>query len=187
MKPMTDRDRMQLLQRMVNTFASDIDVVRSCVAAGRAPERALRSLAASLIYVVDRLDLVPDDMAGIGIADDAAVLRLAARVAVHNGADDPEIRRLAAESAEVAEIYGPLLRPLEEHLDRLEWDVRFGKPPLDLLRDREMGTSLWNEIGRRIATYRSTVLIDPAQGDPANFIKVLRRLTQVRLKTSAVA
>jgi uncharacterized membrane protein YkvA (DUF1232 family) len=178
---------MQLLQRMVNTFASDIDVIRNCVAAGRAPERALRSLAASLIYVVDRLDLVPDDMVGIGIADDAAMLRLAARIAMQYGADDAPVRRLAAESAEVAEIYGSLLRPLEDYLNRLEWDVKFGKAPLDLLRDPEMAISLWKEIGRRISEYRSTQLIDPARGDAANFILGLRRVVKARLKNSGVA
>ena len=180
---MTDAERLQLLQGMVDRFAEDVASVQNGIADARTPEIARRSLGAALIYVIERMDLIPDHIEGLGVADDAAVVRLAAKTAVSYGADDPGLRRLAGEAADVAEILDDLIGPLEDYLNKLEWQAAKGKTPADVIADPDSRMQLWRELAQRIKSYKTHSLTE-THGDEANVIKVLRRLIRARLASA---
>ena len=71
-----------MVRRMVDGFSADVEAVQVGVVDTRTPEPARQVLAAGLAYIAEAGDLISDDLAGIGIMDDAAILRLAARGAV---------------------------------------------------------------------------------------------------------
>jgi uncharacterized membrane protein YkvA (DUF1232 family) len=183
---MTDGERTEILQRMIDGFARDVPALQGAIADGRTPELARRSLAAALVYVVDRFDLVPDHLEGVGLADDAAVLRLAAKHAVSYGADDPGLRRLAGEAADLGDLFGELVGPLEDYLNRLQWTAADGRTPADVLADPESRVKLWQELTRRVEGYRAHKVV-PAGGDPAKALRVLRSLLKARLEKAGFA
>ncbi len=186
----SDEELVERLQRMVDHFSADVEAVQVGLADGRTPEQARRALTAALLYVVERFDLVPDHIAGLGTTDDAAVLRLAAKTAVSYGADDPEMRRLAGEAADLSDIFGELMGPLEDYLNRLQWgsaqtSASEDKTPADVLADPDSRVRLWRDLGLKLASYRPRPLVGP-HGDASNVLRVLRRLVKARLEKAGL-
>ena len=72
-------DKIQVLQRFVDSFPADLLAVRDALGDASTPEAAQKFLIGGLNYAMDMLDIYPDNNKGIGIADDAMVLRLAAK------------------------------------------------------------------------------------------------------------
>jgi uncharacterized membrane protein YkvA (DUF1232 family) len=177
---MTDAERITVLQGMMDTFTADVVALQVAVADGRTPDLARRALAAALVYVVNRFDLVPDHLEGVGLADDAAVLRLAAKNAVSYGADDPELRRIAGEASDLHDVFGELVGPLEDYLNKLQWQATDGKTPADVIADPTSRVALWQELSRRIDTYKPQRVVAEG-GDPAKQMKVLASLLRSRL------
>jgi uncharacterized membrane protein YkvA (DUF1232 family) len=183
---MTETETVARLQRMVDSLAGDIEGLQVALADARTPDAARRVLGAALIYVVDRFDLVPDHIAGIGLADDATVLRLAAKVAVSYGADDAALRRLASEAADLAAAWGDLLGPLEDYLNQLQWHAAPGKTPAEVIADPEMRVQLWRDLGARARDHRPQPLAGGQHGDAANVLGLLRRLVRARLQKAGL-
>jgi uncharacterized membrane protein YkvA (DUF1232 family) len=177
---MTDAERVEVLQRMIDRFVDDVTAMQAASADTRVPEGARRALAAALVYVVDRFDLVPDHIDGLGAADDAAVIRLAAKNAVSYGANDAGVRRLAAEAADLTEIWTDLLLPLEDYLNRLQWQAADGKTPAEIIGDAESRVKLWRELGQRLKSYKTAPLVGTR--DATEVLKTLRKLVRARLQ-----
>ena len=135
-----------LVLTMVDGFSADVEVLQVGVVDARTPDAARRVLAAALAYVGEAGDLISDDIAGIGIMDDAAILRLAARGAVAAGADDDQLRRLADEAEKLAYIFGDLVFKLEEMLAFLQRPDARGQTPADLIADPERRMELWRQL-----------------------------------------
>src|SRR5262245_573815 len=86
-RPMTkNEDIIAVLQRMVDGYADAIDTVLNALADETAPPEARRVLCGVLNYALDLLDIFPDHYKGLGVADDAMVLRIGAEQAVAAGA-----------------------------------------------------------------------------------------------------
>lgn len=176
---------LEAVQRMVDSFAADVEALQAAVADGRTPDMARRALAAALTYVLERFDLIPDHLEGLGRIDDAAVLRLCAKHAVSYGADDAALRRLAGESADLSDLFDDLLGPLEEHVNRLTFAKVQGKTPADLLVDPESRMQLWRDLAQRLKDYRSVPLV-AVHGDAESVVKLVRRMVRARLKKAGL-
>jgi uncharacterized membrane protein YkvA (DUF1232 family) len=131
---------------MVDGFSDDVELLQVGVVDERTPEPARAVLAAALAYVGEAGDLISDDLPGIGIMDDAAIVRLGARAAVAAGADDPGLRRLADETENLAYIFGDLVFKLEEMLAFLQRPNPHGLTPADLIADPESRMFLWRQL-----------------------------------------
>jgi uncharacterized membrane protein YkvA (DUF1232 family) len=175
---------VQLLQRMVDGFAADVGAVQMGLAIGDTPDPARRPLAAALRYVLERFDLVPDHVDGLGVVDDAAVLRIAARHAVSYGADDGELRRLAGEAPALAAAFGDLFEPLEEYVTRLPHQALKGKTAGEVLADDETRVAMWQEVVVRVKTYQPHPLAN--HGAPEKVLKELRQMILPRLRKAGL-
>jgi uncharacterized membrane protein YkvA (DUF1232 family) len=174
-----------MLQSMVDTFAADVTAVQSALALAATPEPARRVLAAALVYMLERFDLVPDHLDGIGVVDDAAVLRLAARHAVSYGADDPDLRRLASQAASLRDVFGDMSAPLDEYVSRLSGRESRGKTPAEIVSDGEARMALWRELSSRLAVYEVQPLL--AEGtSPASVLDALRKMMAPRLRRAGL-
>jgi uncharacterized membrane protein YkvA (DUF1232 family) len=107
-------DKVSVLQRFVDSFPKDLLAVRAAVADASTPEAAQRFLIGGLNYALDMLDIFPDNHKGIGIADDAMVLRLAAKLAKNAGSADPAVDALALDANNVTALIEDLSGPLEK-------------------------------------------------------------------------
>jgi uncharacterized membrane protein YkvA (DUF1232 family) len=151
-EPLMAKDMIsQIVSRMVEGFAADVGVVQVGVVDGRTPEAARRVLAAGLAYMAEPSDLISDDLAGIGIMDDAAILRLAARDAIAAGAIDEGLRRLGGEAEDLAYVFGDLVIKLEELLAFLPRPDANGRTPVDVIGDPDLRVALWRQISETLS------------------------------------
>lgn len=169
-----------ILARMVDGFSADVEAVQAGVIDGRTPAPARTVLAAALVYVADPVDLMPDHLEGMGLIDDAAMLRIAARAAARAGAADPALRRLALEAEELILVFGDLVDLLEAHLTgRTGPDAR-GRTPDHIINDSEGRVELWNALNKRREGFSKHALVVQAM-DPADVIRTLQPLVRARL------
>jgi uncharacterized membrane protein YkvA (DUF1232 family) len=178
---MSDSEVVALLQQMVDNFQQDVTAIQAAIADGRTPDMARRPLATALAYVLERFDLIPDHLDGVGVVDDASVLRLCAKHAVSYGSDDPDLKRLAGEAAKLADLFDDLLAPLEEHVNQLASQRTEGRTPAETLADPKARMQLWKDIGQKMKAFKPTQLL-AAGGDPAEIVKQVRKMVRARLK-----
>lgn len=110
-------DRLSLidtLNRWVIELPKDAEVLRQVLLDHRTGSRARRVAAGALGYLLRKIDLIPDHFLGLGRADDAFVLRIAAAQALEAGLDQLadqsalEVLRLADEASLVQACLGGL-------------------------------------------------------------------------------
>ena len=175
-----------LIKRMVEGFSADVEAIQAGVIDGRTPAQARTILAAALVYVVEPIDLTPDHLEGLGLIDDAAMLRLAARTAVAHGAPDEGLKRLGLEAAELSLIFGDLVDSLFAYLERLTGPDRNGKTPDQIIVDPESRMALWRDLNRRREGFKTHSLVATAM-NPAELVKTMRTLVRGRLARSGIS
>src|SRR5688572_22262988 len=94
-------DSLAVLERFVNGYTDAVAVAMDALTDEQTPEAARRVLAGTLNYVLDLLDIFPDHYQGLGVADDAMLLRLGAKKAVAAGATQAGLKDLAAETSDI--------------------------------------------------------------------------------------
>jgi uncharacterized membrane protein YkvA (DUF1232 family) len=163
----------------IETFKGWADSVREDVAALKtlleqdgADLEARRLAAASLGYLVTRLDLVPDWNEGIGALDDVMVLRTCAQLAsTHKQGALPHVAevtlaRLCNEADHIAHYLGKeLYDKFRAYCARLtETSVR-GRTPQQVVNDVAARTALYGEVEDEIKKRVPVVLSDPADAE----------------------
>jgi uncharacterized membrane protein YkvA (DUF1232 family) len=111
---LTVEDKVFVLQRFVNSYAQDLLVLHSALGDPTTPEEAKRFLIGGLNYALDKLDMFPDHRGGMGIADDAIVLRIAAKLARGAGAKYAALEALALDANNIINLFSDLAGPLEK-------------------------------------------------------------------------
>jgi uncharacterized membrane protein YkvA (DUF1232 family) len=145
---LTEEDKLQILQRFVDSYPTDLIAVRDASHDGSTPEAAQRFLIGGLNYALDMLDIYPDHSKGIGLADDAIVLRLAAKLAFAAGAKHPTIEALAADAKHVSTIFEDLAAPFEKLVAQFpDREVR-GRTAAAILSHKDTRIMFDADIGR---------------------------------------
>ncbi len=181
----TAEQKVTILQRFVDRYADDLRVVVAAVEDATTPAAAQRVLIGGLNYGLDQLDMFPDHFKGLGIADDAIVLRLAAKAAVAAGASDPALAGLADEAGDVAAVF-------EDQADRLEQlvatlpdrDVR-GRTADKILSHGDSRINFVADVGREAKRHKAGA-IDVTGGAERAIIE-LRKMTEAGLKKAGIA
>lgn len=180
----TAEHKVEILQRFVDRYADDVRVVLAAFGDSGTPAAAQRVLAGGLNYGLDMLDIFPDHYKGLGIADDAVVLRLAAKLAVAAGAADPALAGLADEVADVAAVFDDLAAPLEVLVGKLaDREVR-GRTADRIVEHKDTRAAFVNDVGREAKKHVSSP-IDMAGGAERAIIE-LRKMTEHGLKKAGV-
>jgi uncharacterized membrane protein YkvA (DUF1232 family) len=107
-------DKVFVLQRFVNSYAADLLTLHAALNDPSTPEAARRHLIGGLNYALDKIDMLPDHRGPIGIADDAIVLRIAAKLARAAGAKHAGLEPLALDANNVINLFEDLAEPLEK-------------------------------------------------------------------------
>jgi len=148
------------------------------------PEPARRVLASVLNYVLDLLDIFPDQYQGLGVADDAILLRLGARQAVTAGASQGALRELAKEAADVETVLGDLAAQLEKYLDQLAGRAVRGRTVSQILSDKVVFGSFANDVQRQVATYKAKPIDATLSAD--YHVGELKRMVRSSLKKAGL-
>src|SRR4051794_38852172 len=108
---------IEKMRGWIDTFSADVSVLKSIVESAKAPADARAQAAASLNYLVTRMDLIPDWEETCGVVDDAMILRVAAALAAEKGLGELDasataaVGRLGNEAELIAEFLGPVVYP----------------------------------------------------------------------------
>lgn len=182
---MSAEDQLEILQTFVDRYALDLKVVQAALADAGTPPAAQRVLVGALQYGLDMLDMFPDHFKGLGIADDAIVLRLGARLAVAAGASDPALAGLADETGEIAKVFPDLVGPLEQLVAKLpEREVR-GRTTDRILSHKDTRLSFDSDVARE-AKRHTPQPVDMTGGAERAIIE-LRKMAEAALKKAGIA
>ena len=95
-----------------DTIRQDIDAYKALLESAKADAHSKKLAGAALLYLVSRMDLIPDWNEGIGVIDDVMVLRVcAAQIQGHDRgqiatAAEVALDRMANEADKISEFLG---------------------------------------------------------------------------------
>lgn len=137
---------IDLFNTWIDTLADDAGSLRAAAMADETPQDAKRLLVGGLSYLLRKIDIVPDYLTGVGVVDDAVILRTAAKLAVDAGLgslEDGAATRLT-ELAKSLDAMGDYLGDLQDKL------VAFTEAlPGETVRGRTADTVLDDESARQ--------------------------------------
>ena len=177
-------EKIQVLQRFVDNFPKDLVAVRAVVADANTPADAQRFLIGGLNYALDMLDIFPDNNKGIGIADDAMVLRLCAKLAHKAGALDPAIEALAVDANLVTALFEDLAAPLERLVSQFpDREVR-GRTATKIMGHKDTRVMFDADVGRE--AQRVVPAPIAMKEGPERTVTELRKMLEAALKRAGV-
>lgn len=181
---LTPEDKLQVLQRFVDSYPADLVAMRDAFTDMSTPEAAKRYLVGGLNYALDMLDIFPDNIKGIGIADDAMVLRLAAKLARGAGATHEAVERLAMDGNLVTMLFEDLAGPLEKLVSSFpDREVR-GRTAAKILSHKDTRVVFEADIGREAKRVKPAPI--GAGSDAAREIIELRKMLEHALKRAGL-
>lgn len=138
------------------TIRQDIDAYKALLES-KADEHSKKLAGAALLYMVSRMDLIPDWNEGIGVIDDVMVLRVCAQLTQgHDLASLPTaaqtaLARMSNEAEKISDFLGvALYDKLKAYCSKLADVAVRGRTPGALLDDatlrKALGTELEDEI-----------------------------------------
>jgi uncharacterized membrane protein YkvA (DUF1232 family) len=163
---------IETFKSWVDTYREDVTAVRALIESDKAHADARKLAAASLSYLVTRMDLVPDWNEGIGALDDVMVIRVCMGLASANPLGDlpgdAEIT-LAKLGNDAERIYdflgGELYDKLKAYCAKLtETSVR-GRTPANIVADAAARTSLYADVDEEMKRQGPVVIKDPADAE----------------------
>jgi uncharacterized membrane protein YkvA (DUF1232 family) len=135
------------------TIRQDIDAFKTLLESSKADAASKKLAGAALLYMVSRMDLIPDWNEGIGVIDDVMVLRVcAALTAGHNRGDlptsaDVALERMGNEADTIsAFLGGPLYDKLKSYCSKLGEQAVRGRSPQQLVDDANLRKALYTEL-----------------------------------------
>jgi len=175
--------KVAILQGFVDSYPEDLHVVLEALA-GEMPEAARRLLIGGLNYGLDMLDMFPDHFKGIGIADDAIILRLAAKQAVDAGASDGDLQALAGGAAQVAKVFDDLTAPLAQLVAKLPERTVRGRTVDRIVSHKDTRISFEADVAREAKKHTPKPI--EMEGGPERAIIELRKMIRHGLEKAGV-
>src|SRR5688572_4117738 len=135
------------------TIRQDIDAYKTLLESTKADAASKKLAGAAMLYMVSRMDLIPDWNEGIGVIDDVMVLRVCAQLtATHNRGDlptsaDVAFERMANEAEKITDFLGgPLYDKLKSYCSKLGEVAVRGRSPQQLIDDEKLRKALYAEV-----------------------------------------
>ena len=178
------QESLAVLTRFVDGYLDAVNVTLDALTDEKTPQPARRVLASVLNYVLDLLDIFPDHYQGLGVADDAMLLRLGARQAVTAGATQGPLRELAKESADVEKVMGELTAPLEKYIEQLGARTVRGRTVDQIVSDKVVFGSFVADVQRQVATYKPKPIDASLSAD--YHVGELKRMVKAALKKAGL-
>jgi uncharacterized membrane protein YkvA (DUF1232 family) len=132
---MNETELLQAMDEWVKNLAIDAKVMRATMDSAGVSREAKKYIIGGLSYLLRKVDIIPDYMGGIGVLDDASVMRIACMLALKEGAPSAsdEFKKLGQE-AELVKV------ALEGFYDKFEGYVI--NLPIEKIRNRNADTIL---------------------------------------------
>jgi uncharacterized membrane protein YkvA (DUF1232 family) len=176
--------QVTFLQQLIDELPTTARAIHDASAREELPTPARKVCVGALNYLLDLLDIFPDHYAGLGLADDASVLHLAAAQAIALGADDDGLRRAARHAEALLRLYGTLGPSFDKLVALLPTrDVR-GRTADAVLGSKDVRAMFDGDVRRSIAALKPAP-IDAKMGAEAA-IRELVKMTRNSLAKAGV-
>lgn len=132
---MNETELLQAMDEWVKNLAVDANVMRATIDVEGTSREAKKFIIGGLAYLLRKVDIIPDYMGGIGVLDDASVMRIACKLALDSGvpAASAEFKKLADESELVKVALDEFYGQFENYVKNL---------PIEKIRNRNADTIL---------------------------------------------
>ena len=154
------------------TIRQDIESYKVLLESAKADERSRRLAGAALLYLVSRMDLIPDWNEGIGALDDVMVLRVIAQLTQTSErgplptAAEICFERMANESEKITAFLGAGIHDkLRAYCARLAEQAVRGRTPAQLVDDADLRKALYDELEEEIKKSLPIVVENPAEAE----------------------
>ncbi|MBA3539350.1 MAG: DUF1232 domain-containing protein [Deltaproteobacteria bacterium] len=154
------------------SIRQDIDAFKAVLEAPKADEHSKKLAGAALLYMVSRMDLIPDWNEGIGVIDDVMVLRVCAQMTQsHERGDLPtaaevSLDRMANESDKIKDFLGSALYDkLKAYCAKLGDAPVKGRTPVQLATDPTARKALNIELEDELKKSVPIVINDPSDAE----------------------
>ncbi len=171
---------LETLQALVDGFAMDVGRVRAALADNKTSPPVQQSLVGALNYVLDAWDIFPDHYRGLGVVDDALVLRVAAHLAVAEGCQHRGLQSLAGEMKIVRALLEDLVEPLKALCQALPGREVKGRKAADILADADVRALFEADLNRLLKKHQPGP-IDVPPGGSAALLSELRKMARSAL------
>lgn len=164
--------QIDVFKGWAETIRQDIDAFKALLESGKADADSRKLAGAALLYLVSRMDLIPDWNEGIGVIDDVMVLRVCAQLTgTHKRGELPTsadiaIERMSNEADKIsAFLGGPLYDKLKAYCAKLADQAVRGRSPSQLVDDAELRTALYKELDEELKKTVPIVVNDPTDAE----------------------
>jgi len=163
---------IDVFKSWAETIRQDIDAYKALLESAGADRDSKKLAGAALLYMVSRMDLIPDWNEGIGVIDDVMVLRVCAQLTQGNArgtigsAADQALDRMANEADKITAYLGnPLYDKLKSYCSKLTDQAVRGKTPGALVDEPELRKALYVELDDEVKKTVPIVVNDPADAE----------------------
>jgi uncharacterized membrane protein YkvA (DUF1232 family) len=177
---MPDDAPLDTLQELVDGFSLDVGRVRAALADDKTEEAARKLLVGALCYVIDTWDMFPDHFRGVGVADDALVLRVASALALRAGASHRGLQYLAGQMNVVRTLLGDLADALEQFCVALPERTFGNRKVATILADADVRAVFESDLNRLGRKQTSVKIAAPPTGGPS-LVSELRKMMKSAL------
>jgi uncharacterized membrane protein YkvA (DUF1232 family) len=155
-----------------DTIRGDIDAFKALLESKKADTASKKLAGTALLYMVSRMDLIPDWNEGIGVIDDVMVLRVCAQLTEgHERGQLPTtaeaaLERMANEAEKItAFLGGPLYDKLKSYVSKLGDEKVRGRTPIQLADEESARKALYVELEDEVKKTVPIVINDPKDAE----------------------
>ncbi len=163
---------IDVFKSWAETIRPDIDAFKALPESAGADRDAKKLAGAALLYMVSRMDLIPDWNEGIGVIDDVMVLRVCAQLSQGHtrgklsSAADQALDRMANEADKIsAFLGGAIYDKLKAYCSKLGDQAVRGKTPGALADEPELRKALYIELDDEVKKTVPIVVNDPTDAE----------------------
>jgi uncharacterized membrane protein YkvA (DUF1232 family) len=163
---------IEVFKGWADTIRADIDAYKALLESKKADVHSKKLAGTALLYMVSRMDLIPDWNEGIGVIDDVMVLRVCAQLSQsHERGDLPTnaevaLDRMANEADKISAFLGAsLYDKLKAYCQKLGDQAVRGRTPAQLFEDEAARKSLWVELEDELKKTVPIVINDPVDAE----------------------
>lgn len=163
---------IDVFKSWADTIRQDIDAFKALLESADADDHCKKTAGTALLYLVSRMDLIPDWNEGIGVIDDVMVLRVCAQLAQGHkhaklpGNADASLERMAKDAEKIsAFLGGGLYDKLKQYCSKLADQAVRGRTPQQLIEDQAARTALYTELEDELKKSVPIVVNDPADAE----------------------
>lgn len=158
---------IETFKRWAETIRQDTEAFKALLESAKADAHSKKLAGGALLYMVSRMDLIPDWNEGIGVIDDVMVLRVCAQLSQNHErgelptAAEISLDRMANEADQIkAFLGGPLYDKLKAYCTKQGETAVRGRTPAALADDAALRTTLATEIEEELKKAGPIVIND---------------------------